>query len=201
MIRPTAIQGLATRQTGMSQSSTTQEVTGQPGMSAPVDVLAVWDDVIDHATNKPERNCGTLVGLRLKDSRAAIAELIEAAAEMNRLAKGPTGGVTSAEKRAICARMDAALRAAGGCRMSERRFNIKCPKCGSRDVRLAEQFSVWDDYYIRAGVLVQVDGIVRPLSTGKRFASCESPDCDHQWSIRRSIAEIEVQERAVGGQS
>ena len=44
-----------------------------------VDVMAVWDDVIDHATNKPERNCGTLCGLRLEDSRAAIAELIEAA--------------------------------------------------------------------------------------------------------------------------
>lgn len=44
----------------------------------------------------------------------AVGALTEVAAEMNRLAKGPSGGVTSAEKRAICARMDAALANVGG---------------------------------------------------------------------------------------
>lgn len=39
----------------------------------------------------------------------AIAELADAAAAMNRLAKGPVGGVSQADKKAIVDRMDAAL--------------------------------------------------------------------------------------------
>jgi len=45
----------------------------------------------------------------LADSLRAVDELIKAAREMNRLAKGPEGGVSMADKRAIVARMDAAL--------------------------------------------------------------------------------------------
>lgn len=52
--------------------------------------------------------------MEAREALAAIADLIEAAAEMSRLAKGPAGGVSSSEKRAICARMDAALARVGG---------------------------------------------------------------------------------------
>lgn len=41
----------------------------------------------------------------------AVAELFEVAAEMNQMAKGPTGGVSATDKRAVIARMDAALSA------------------------------------------------------------------------------------------
>jgi len=52
---------------------------------------------------------------KLEEARAAVAELIEAAKEMNRLAKGPSGGVSQVCKKTIVARMDAALaRAQGG---------------------------------------------------------------------------------------
>jgi hypothetical protein len=44
----------------------------------------------------------------------AVDELIAAAKQMNRLAKGPAGGVSQADKRAIVVRMDKALAAFGG---------------------------------------------------------------------------------------
>ena len=39
----------------------------------------------------------------------AVAELLTAASDMQRLAKGPAGGVSQSEKRATVARMDRAL--------------------------------------------------------------------------------------------
>jgi hypothetical protein len=51
----------------------------------------------------------------MRQARDAVAELLAAAEEMNRLAKGPGGGVSQAEKRAIVTRMDAAIaRCKGG---------------------------------------------------------------------------------------
>ena len=47
--------------------------------------------------------------LNVAAAQAAVAELIEAAIEMNRLAKGPAGGVSQADKRAIVNRMESAL--------------------------------------------------------------------------------------------
>lgn len=75
-------------------------------MSKQVDVLAVLDETY-----------GLLAGPaaeQLEAARAAIADLIEASARMNALAKGPVGGVSQADKRAVVARMDAALAAVQG---------------------------------------------------------------------------------------
>lgn len=80
-----------------------------------IDVLAVIAEAVahlehDNVMGTPQR---ALVA-PLCEACAAVAELIEAAAEMNRLAKGPAGGVSQAEKRAIVDRMDAALAGARG---------------------------------------------------------------------------------------
>ena len=80
--------------------------------------------------------------------------------------------------------------------MSERKFNIKCPRCGSRDVCLAEQFTVWDDHTIRNGVLIETHATVRPSVTNRLVATCDGPRCDYQWTLRRSIHEIETEERS-----
>ena len=55
-----------------------------------VDVLGVLDDVIDHAMNKPDRNCGTLCGLALEEARAAVAELSAKAEAVVRTLEMPT---------------------------------------------------------------------------------------------------------------
>jgi hypothetical protein len=87
--------------------------------------------------------------------------------------------------------------------VTERRFKVRCPRCGSRDVHLAEQFTVWDDYTLRKGVLVDIASTVRPRVTGRLVATCDGQDCDHQWMLRRSIDELEVETsgtpRACGG--
>lgn len=80
-------------------------------MSGPVDVLA-WLDSL-HATTAN----GAIANGKWDEAqtaRAVVAELIEAASEMNRLAKGPTGGVGVADKHAVIARMDAAIARVGG---------------------------------------------------------------------------------------
>lgn len=43
-----------------------------------------------------------------------VSELVEAAEQMNALAKGPVGGVSQADKRAVIARMNAALKSVKG---------------------------------------------------------------------------------------
>jgi hypothetical protein len=79
---------------------------------AVVDVLAVMDEEIaSHRDNLPEFQPELD---QMLAARAVVADLIEAAAEMNRLAKGPEGGVSMADKRAIVARMDAVLARIGG---------------------------------------------------------------------------------------
>ena len=45
----------------------------------------------------------------LDQARAAVDELFQAASEMNRLAKGPAGGVSQTDKRAAVDRLTAAL--------------------------------------------------------------------------------------------
>lgn len=77
----------------------------------PVDVLAVMND----CRNDLDAARMGVAAKELAKARAAVAELIEAAGEMNRLAKGPAGGVSQQDKRAIVGRMDAALaRVQGG---------------------------------------------------------------------------------------
>lgn len=76
-----------------------------------VDVLAVLDDVIDHAMNKPYRNCGSLCGLRLEESRAAIAELIEHA---QALSDSITFRIDDPRCELHCKMVDALARVGGG---------------------------------------------------------------------------------------
>lgn len=79
-------------------------------MNRPVDVLTTLDLFISAYVDGqiPESD-----QVAIRKARAAVAELIEAAAEMNCLAKGPTGGVSVSDKRAVIARMDAALSSIG----------------------------------------------------------------------------------------
>lgn len=78
-------------------------------MSGPAGILAVLDETQDWLYRSSESRGDDDRAEAVKQARAAVAELIEAADEMNRLAKGPTGGVSQSDKRAIIARMDAAL--------------------------------------------------------------------------------------------
>ena len=81
-----------------------------------IDVLAVMNFLADEAAHaallsrfdEEAHKFGKAASDAVK-AHAAVAELIEAASEMNRLAKGPTGGVSQADKRATVDRMTAAL--------------------------------------------------------------------------------------------
>ena len=82
-------------------------------MSGPVDVLHALGQA-DVALGVAGLRQENIFRLELRAAAVAVAELIEAAAEMNCLAKGPTGGVSASDKRAVIARMDAALADVGG---------------------------------------------------------------------------------------
>lgn len=82
------------------------EAVGQVGEAGWVlAVLDGWIGLIRHQSGSAPND--------LTEARAAIAELIEAALQMNGLAKGPSAGVTQKQKQDAIGRMDAALRAVG----------------------------------------------------------------------------------------
>jgi hypothetical protein len=76
-----------------------------------VDVLAVMKRLHQQSASHPNGS----VSLESESSKAisAVSELVEAAQEMNALAKGPDGGVSQADKRSIILRMNAALARCG----------------------------------------------------------------------------------------
>lgn len=76
--------------------------------------LECYEKGVQPRTCDGQRGHGWVTAAELTDARAAIAELIGAASEMNRLAKGPAGGVSQSDKRAVIARMEAAIANIGG---------------------------------------------------------------------------------------
>ena len=73
-------------------------------MSGPVDVRGILERAGADAA-APEGS----QAWALAQVGEAVAELLAAASDMQRLAKGPAGGVSQSEKRATVVRMDRAL--------------------------------------------------------------------------------------------
>ena len=94
-------------------------------MSAKVDVLAIMKRDAQAAADQlyplAEISADEYMARLSESANAhdAVAELIAALEEMNRLAKGPPGGVSLSDKRAIVARVDAALAACTAARESQ----------------------------------------------------------------------------------
>lgn len=77
-----------------------------------VDVLAVMAQAKEEIRRYRENLGVTAPSITIPDlaeARDAVVELMDAAAEMNRLAKGPVGGVSQSDKKAIVSRVGAAL--------------------------------------------------------------------------------------------
>lgn len=75
-------------------------------------------------------------------------------------------------------------------------ISTRCPKCGSADFVIYEQFNVYDALSVVDGKVTDIDACVRPQATGRLDIECHK--CAHSWRSRRNIHTIGTNPPAAG---
>lgn len=60
--------------------------------------------------------------------------------------------------------------------------NVRCPKCGSRDLSLFEVGTWTSEFVVKGGEFDRSDGNHEPGSVDRLEAKCSK--CEHHWKIR-----------------
>lgn len=69
-------------------------------------------------------------------------------------------------------------------------INSRCPDCGSKDLLLFEEFTVYDTIELVAGRVVDRTCPGLPEPTGRWSAECRRSTCGHRWQLRRSPLDV-----------